>query len=547
MTAEPTVTERTTVDALLGESRSISAADRAIEGGFHETARRRHLLLPVLHAVQDAIGWISPGAVSYVSRRLLVPPADVYGVASFYHLFTTEEQPPGVTLVCDDVPCRLAGAEAMMADLDDANVQRSPCLGRCDQAQAALVRVAGEPSREVGRVTSTPPVASPSTRLLAVREPMRSLRRALDIGPDALLDELEASGLRGRGGAAFPAGVKWRAVAAASGEKYVVANADESEPGTFKDRVLLERDPGALIEAMAIAGYATGASLGFIYLRGEYPRAAELLTDAIANVRAAGHLGNGFDVELRCGAGAYICGEETALFNSIEGHRGEPRQKPPFPTEAGLFGRPTVVNNVETLYAVLDVLATGGAEYARLGTAESTGTKLFCLSGHVSRPGVYEVEFGATVNDLVDLAGGPMGETRAVLLGGAAGAFVGPELWDMPLTFEATRDAGLSIGSGAVIVCNASTDFGDVVRRIAAFFRDESCGQCVPCRIGTVRQEEALVRLHLGAPMGSVADERARLAEIDRAMKDASICGLGHTAGTAVQSAVALGLIGGEA
>jgi NADH-quinone oxidoreductase subunit F len=324
------------------------------------------------------------------------------------------------------------------------------------------------------------------------------------------------------------------------GPKYVVANADESEPGTFKDRVLLEGDPFALVEAMTIAGFAVGAGRGYVYIRGEYPLATQRLKGAIAQARDAGLLGSdvgeagfAFDIEVRRGQGAYICGEETALFNSIEGYRGEPRQKPPFPVEAGLFRRPTVINNVETLINVLDVVTGGGEAFAARGTPESTGTRLFCLSGDVAAPGVYEVEFGATLGELIGMAGGVAGELRAVLLGGAAGAFVGPDQLDLPLTFEATRAAGLSLGSGVIMPFNTSRDMGDAVRRIARFFRDESCGQCVPCRVGTQRVVEALED---GA-------DSALIEEIEAVMRDASICGLGQTAASAVRSALALGLV----
>jgi NADH-quinone oxidoreductase subunit F len=263
----------------------------------------------------------------------------------------------------------------------------------------------------------------------------------------------------------------------------------------------MEHDPFALLEALTIAGYATGAERGFLYVRGEYPLATRRLEHAIDRLRARGYLGDdvmgegfAFDVELRRGAGAYICGEETALFNSIEGRRGEPRNKPPFPVERGLFGKPTGINNVETLVNVLEILSIGSAAYAGLGTAESTGTRLFCLSGHVAVPGVYEVEHGVTLRELIALAGGlPDGaEPAAVLLGGAAGTFVGPDGLDLHLSFEDARAAGASLGSGAVVVFDGSVNLARIVLRIAAFFRDESCGQCVPCRVGTVRQEEAL-------------------------------------------------------
>jgi NADH-quinone oxidoreductase subunit F len=254
-----------------------------------------------------------------------------------------------------------------------------------------------------------------------------------------------------------------------------------------------------------------------------------------------------FDVELRIGAGAYICGEETALFESIEGKRGEPRNKPPFPVDVGLFGLPTVVNNVETLVNVLDIVEGGGAAYRATGTEDSTGTRLFCLSGHVTRPGLYEVPFGSTLRELLELAGGVRDgrELKAVLLGGAAGSFVSPAELDVPLTFEGTRAAAATLGSGVVMVFDDTADIPDAVLRIASFFRDESCGQCVPCRVGTVRQEETLHRLVSNRPHGTPEDELALLGELAQAMRDASICGLGQTAANAVESAIArLGLFG---
>jgi NADH-quinone oxidoreductase subunit F len=321
---------------------------------------------------------------------------------------------------------------------------------------------------------------------------------------------------------------------------FLVCNADESEPGTFKDRVLMEDDPFALVEAMTIAAYASGCERGFLYVRAEYPLAHARIDNALAQARARGFLGDdvmgsrfSFDVELRIGAGAYVCGEETALFQSIEGYRGEPRNKPPFPVEVGLFGQPTVVNNVETLFNVLDIVNRGGAAFAETGTGESSGTRLFCISGHVGRPGLYEVPFGTTLRELLDLAHAR--PPKAVLLGGAAGAFVRPDQLDLALTFEATREAGVTLGSGVVIVYDESADLVDAVLRIAEFFRDESCGQCVPCRVGTVRQEEALQRLAAGLGHG---DELEVLADLTAVMRDASICGLGQTAANAVASAI---------
>ncbi|MDH5292827.1 MAG: NAD(P)H-dependent oxidoreductase subunit E, partial [Acidimicrobiia bacterium] len=531
----------------------------------------RHHLLPALDAVQSAIGYVSEGAVDEIARRLHVPPAEVYSVATFYALIQTEPRPSVVAHVCDDVACRSAAdLVGELADRDD--VVASPCLGQCDRRPAVFFQRAGSPdlvaapatASEVSSVldgaesiTLEPTVdAGPLLRRVGRVDPgsldaFRStggyvaLARAIEMGPEAVIAELETSGLKGRGGAAFPAGVKWESVRKQpTGPKYVVCNADESEPGTFKDRVVLEGDPFAVIEALTIAGFSTGATKGFIYIRGEYPLATERQRTAVAAARNAGLLGDdvagagfAFDIEVRRGQGAYICGEETALFNSIEGFRGEPRQKPPFPVFEGLFGRPTVINNVETLINVNRVLTEGGETYAASGTPDSTGTRLFCLSGDVARPGVYEVEFGMTLGDLIERAGGAAGDLGFVMLGGAAGSLVDASALDLRLTFEDARAAGVSLGSGVVMVFNTEVDMVDIVRRIARFFRDESCGQCVPCRVGTARVEEAVSRAN-----GSV--EASLIEDMDRAMKDASICGLGHTAASVVRSAIALGILG---
>jgi NADH-quinone oxidoreductase subunit F len=558
----------------------------------------RNLLLPVLHAVQSSIGWVSHGAINYIAQRLDMGPAEAYGVATFYDLIATEPRPPVVAHVCDDIACLASGAGAMLEDLesgfgppdvanDGSMWLRSPCLGQCEKGSAMYVQVAGGEDVSVAPVTTEQAieilgVAQPAAS--ASRHPApqvgrgdeglsmlsrvgaangvsvdsylrdggyRALRKALDIGEEAVLAEVVASGVRGRGGAAFPAGVKWQAVAAHEGTKYVVCNADESEPGTFKDRVLLEHDPYTIIEAMAIAGFAVGADHGYIYLRGEYPAANRALTVAIADARRMGFLGprvNGtefaFNVEIRRGAGAYICGEETSLFNSIEGYRGEPRQKPPFPTDEGLFGRPTLINNVETLANIPSIVLDGGQAFASIGTEESNGPKLFCLSGNVATPGVYEVPFGATVRDLIDLADGPTSDIGAVLIGGAAGSFVSLDDLDMPLTFEATRERGIGLGSGVVVVFDSTIDMAQIVQRIAEFFGDESCGLCIPCRVGTVRQSESLVRLE--SSNGDRTHELEILDQLDVALRDGSVCGLGQAASVAVQSAIALGLIGAE-
>jgi len=566
--------------------------------GGHAARARRDLLLPALWAAQSRVGWISPGALNYICQRLSVAPADAYGVATFYAMLSVSPQPKSIVHVCDDIACRLAGAPALLAELRKTHpadtVRPSPCLGLCERAPAALFQCAGEGARDyvvapadarqvADAVRSAPhPVplppgegtggsASAPQTLDARREGLRLLRRvghvdptsledyqrnggyealpaALALGPEGVIRETLASKLQGRGGAAFPAGRKWEAVAKQPARPhYLVCNADESEPGTFKDRVLMEEDPFAVVEAMTIVAFATGCEKGYIYIRGEYPLAAERLETAIAAARAAGLLGANilgrglrFDIEVRRGAGAYICGEETALFNSIEGLRGEPRNKPPFPVEKGLFGKPTVINNVETLVNVLQIVLEGGAAFAAIGTGQSTGPKLFCLSGNIARPGVYEVPFGPTLRQLIELAGGAPGgrAIRAVLLGGAAGSFVSPSELDVPLTFEGTRAINASLGSGVIMVFDERADLADTVRRIAAFFRDESCGQCVPCRVGTERQEELVSRLDAKRPLKSAAEEDALLDDIARAMKDASICGLGQTASGAIQSAI---------
>jgi NADH-quinone oxidoreductase subunit F len=587
---EPTEPERDAVDAFLGPSLAVwtgTGNGHAAHGG-HDVRSQRHMLLPTLHALHERAGWISPGGLNYVARRLTVPPADVYGVATFYGLFSVEERPARVVHVCDDVACRCAGSEELIAqlgpeggDFGGATWLRSPCLGQCDRAPAALLTEAGEDpvERELTAVdadglrailggatpppppSSTPPQAgAPGLRLLGrvgtvdpeslddyrAHGGYDALRRALELGPEGVIREVIDSNLVGRGGAAFPMGRKWDAVARQPRRPhYLICNADESEPGTFKDRVLMEGDPFAVIESMTIAAYATGCERGYIYVRGEYPLAQRRLEHAIALAHERRFLGPdvlghgfAFDIEVRKGAGAYICGEETAIFGSIEGYRGEPRNKPPFPVVEGLFRQPTVVNNVETLVNVLDIVREGGPAFAALGTEKSTGPKLFCVSGAVARPGTYEVSFGTTLRELLELAGGVAPNLRAVLLGGAAGMFVTPDELDLPLTFEDARELGVTLGSGVALAIDDSVDLGRLLMVIAAFFRDESCGQCVPCRVGTVRQEEALARLLSGRTRGSVQDELALVAEIGVAMRDASICGLGQTASSAIESAI---------
>jgi NADH-quinone oxidoreductase subunit F len=580
------------VDEVLGRPQSLweggerVPADDHIAYGGRETRSQRHLLLPVLHAIQDRAGWVSRGALEYACRRLTIPPAEAYGVVSFYGRFALQERPPLALHVCDDIACKCAGSDELCSALEQrfgpagGEWHRSPCLGLCDRAPAALVERSGDDHQELQLAPIDFDLAAaiakggawprPAARPLPAQGPRKllrrvgvvdpesidsyrshggyqALRRALDLGSDRVIREVTEAGLLGRGGAAFPTGRKWDSVArAAVRPHFLVCNADESEPGTFKDRVLMEADPFAVVEAMTIAAITTGCERGYLYVRAEYPLARRRIENAVRQARERGLLGAdidgrglAFDVEVRRGAGAYICGEETALFNSIEGKRGEPRNKPPFPVQAGLFGKPTLVNNVETLVNVLDIVMEGGAAFARTGTADSAGTRLFCVSGHVREPGLYEVPMGTTLRALIERSGGLRQghKLQAVLLGGAAGSFVTEAQLDVALSFEGTRAIGATLGSGAVIVLDDTANLKQVLLRIARFFRDESCGQCVPCRVGTVRQEEVLQRL-LGERDGGARRDITLLSDIAQAMRDASICGLGQTAANAIGSAV---------
>ncbi len=577
----PTAEEIAAVDGLLGDPASLweggtrRPEDDHVGFGGAAARSRRPLLLPVLHAIQDRVGWVSRGGLEYACRRLSIPPAEAYGVVSFYGRFALDERPPLVLHVCDDIACKCAGADALCEALEKTagpagkTWHRSPCLGLCDRAPAALVERAGaahderqvapltiDVAQDILRGSDWPQAEVPALpdrprkllRRIGVVDPesidsyrehggYAALRRAIELGPEGVIRQVTEAKLLGRGGAAFPTGRKWDSVSKAPVRPhYIVCNADESEPGTFKDRELMERDPFAVIEGMTIAAFATGCEKGYLYVRGEYPLARRRIENAIDQARARGFLD--CDIEVRRGAGAYICGEETALFNSIEGKRGEPRNKPPFPVQAGLFGKPTLVNNVETLVNVLDIVVEGGAAFAATGTPDSTGTRLFCLSGHVREPGLYEVPMGTTLRALIDLAGGLRDghSLQAVLLGGAAGSFVTERQLDVPLSFEGTRAIGATLGSGAVIVLDDSADVKQILLRIARFFRDESCGQCVPCRVGTVRQEEVLHRL-LSDRNGEARDsDMSLLSDIAQAMRDASICGLGQTAANAIAS-----------
>jgi NADH-quinone oxidoreductase subunit F len=545
----------------------------------------RAALLPALHAAQRLHGWIAEGIAAEVGRALGVPLADVHGVIDFYEMFSREPVGRTVARVCSSPVCALAGADEVASALGrhlnvasgeisadgEFTVEHAPCLGLCDRAPALLVGETAlgnaDPAQVEALFTSngkrTSTFVGGIIRVLTsncgtgkptsfadyrARGGYAGLEKALAMSPAEVLVEIKTAGLVGRGGAAFPTGIKWEGAARAPGTpKYIVCNADESEPGTFKDRVLMEEDPHRTIEGMMIAAHAVGARRGYIYVRGEYPYAFKVMSDALAEARQAGLLGMGspgsaldFEIEMRLGAGAYICGEETALLESIEGKRGFPRIKPPFPTTHGLFGKPTVINNVETFCNVPLIIGEGAAAYRKLGTGRSPGPKLFCVSGQIQRPGLYELPFGVTLRRLLfDLAGGlrPGRRLQAVLLGGAAGAFATEKDLDVALSFEDLGAAGLPLGSGAVMVFDDSADMRDVLKRIGRFFAHESCGKCYPCQLGARRQSEILDRTAAGSPVGG---DRERLSDMGGTMIDASLCGLGQTAPMAVLSAMKL-------
>jgi NADH-quinone oxidoreductase subunit F len=544
---------------------------------------RRSYLLEALHDAQEICGgWLPEAALKRVAECMGIPSAEVYGVTEFYSMFHTRPVGEKVIRVCQDGPCAVGGAQRLLegackslavdpgaTTMDGAyTVEPVRCLGLCDRAPAALVNLErhapanpaalrellyGSPSPVRLRIGGLVKVALANVGVIdptslddyRAQGGLAALGKALSqMSPGGVIDELKASKLVGRGGAAFPAGLKWQFAARNPGPRYVICNADESEPGAFKDRVLMENDPFRVVEGLIIACYATGAEQGFIYVRGEHRPGYERFRNAVNQLRQAGYLGrdirgSGFNcgIEVRRGAGAYVCGEETALMESIEGKRGFPRLRPPYPTDAGLWGRPTVINNVETLAKVPSILMHGARWYNALGTPESAGTKLFAVSGSVVRPGVYEVPFGVPLRHLMyDLAGGLRDgrKPQTILTGGAAGTFLCAEDLDTPLTFEDFRRTGGTIGAGTLMVFDDTVDLRDLLARIAAFFAHESCGKCYPCQMGTQRQAEIMQRIARGAARTSDATDLLELAAV---MTDTSICGLGQAASMAITNA----------
>ncbi len=582
------------VDALWADVGPVSPEAGALEALL---ARRdplwghdvpeQSLLLEILHEAQRIYGgWLPRPALSRISHALKMPLADVYGVTEFYTMFYTEPVGRKIIRICEDASCALRGSQAVQdavcrhlqieagqttAD-GEYTIEPIRCLGLCDHAPAALVNetrhfdltpsrisdlLLNEPrhDQQSARVGGLVKVALSNVKMVdptslaeyQAQGGLAGLRRVLRrMTPAEVIERIKASKLVGRGGAAFPTGLKWQYTADnPPGPRHVICNADESEVGAFKDRVLMDHDPFRVIEGLVIACYAVGAAQGFVYVRGEHRLGYERFANAIRALEQAGWLGeniqgSGFScwIALRRGAGAYVCGEETALMESIEGKRGFPRLRPPFPVTHGLWGRPTTINNVETLAKVPSIIIHGGGWYNALGTEESAGTKLFAVSGSVARPGVYEVPFGVPLRHLIfDLAGGlqPGRQLQGILTGGAAGTFLKPEHLESPITFEDFKQVGGTIGAGTVIVFDDSVDLRDSLTRIAEFFAHESCGKCYPCQIGTQRQAEILHRIQHGH--GQPGDV-ATLLELAQVMTDTSICGLGQAAGWAAVDAV---------
>lgn len=508
--------------------------------------------------LQEA-GGTRPGAAADVARETGRPEAEVYGVASFFDLLRAGDRR---VAVCTGLSCRMQGADRVLAAARDAGlpVREAACLAACDRAPAVLK------DRVVLPEVTAEECASAGDDWLALRPGFEdedpwcgaigpaasdpdhlaldlagdadfsgaAAARAQEMGAAAVLDAIEASGLQGRGGAGFPAHIKWRGVAKqAETTRYVVLNADESEPGTFKDREILLRRPDRVIEGLAIAARAVGARVVYCYLRGEFELPRRAMERALAEAASRG-LYDDLEFHLHAGQGAYICGEETALLEALEGKRGMPRLKPPFPVEVGLWGKPTLIHNVETIACVPSIVTRGGAWFEALGRT-GAGTKLYCISGDVARPGNYELPLGATLDELLEAAGGMVGELKAFSPGGASSGFLPASKRDVPLDFKALAELGSMLGSAGVVVLNTTRDLKQAALDQLRFFSEESCGQCAPCRIGTRYQHEALTR-HVNS-----GGDRSPLTHVDRVaneMSEGSICGLGMTASLPLTSAM---------
>ena len=515
-------------------------------------------LLPVLHDYHDRDDYLSDAAVEEIARELKIPLAELFGTITFYHHFSRSQPGQRAARVCTGPVCSLRGADQLMNAIPGATPM--PCAGRCDEPIPVLagheVQIGSLDGSLISRPSPLPPPNPGGCEecvFAGIREPGRggidgymgsggyeALRQAVAASPAELLDVITASGLAGRGGAGFPTGQKWRAVSEAPGiPKTVVCNADEGEPGCFKDRAILDYDPHAVIEGMLLAGYAADASRGFIYLRYEYPETVGILERAIGEAEDAGLLGDdilgsgfAFHLHLRRGAGAYICGEEGSLLNSLEGKHPFPRNRPPFPVTCGYDNLPTVVNNVETLVSAPPIVRFGAAWYQSLGLGEHPGTKLISLSGDIERPGNYEAPFGLPLATLLhEWAGGaPAGHSiQAVTMAGLSGGFLaGDDLEQVTLDETSIRATGSFLGAGGIMVFDDRRDMVAVGHGAMEFFAEESCGKCFPCRLGTQRLSERLA----GAPgsPNKPAAWRREVEDMGKVMMATSACGLGTAA-----------------
>ncbi|NCF24822.1 MAG: NADH-quinone oxidoreductase subunit F [Gammaproteobacteria bacterium] len=519
------------------------AASDDIAALLGDRPRDRDLLIEHLHRVQEAYGHLSAAHLQALAAEMRLSMAEVYEVASFYAHFDIvldgESPPAPVTVrVCDSLSCVLAGGDALLESLPerlgaDARVVRAPCMGRCDTAPVAEVGHRHVDHADAEAIAATVqsgkqhPEVPEHVRLDAyVRNGGYTLLRGCLDGTRSVEDvirTMEDSRLRGLGGAGFPAGRKWHFVRQEEGPRLMAVNADEGEPGTFKDRFHLERDPHRFLEGMLVAAWAIDAEAIYIYLRDEYPAVREILLEAIADLERAGMNGDRA-IHLRRGAGAYICGEESAMIESIEGKRGLPRHKPPYPSQVGLFGRPTLVHNVETLYWVRDILEKGPDWFSGEGRNGRKGRRSFSVSGRVKEPGVKFAPAGITAQELIDEYCGGMADGhsfKAYLPGGASGGILPASMADIPLDFDTLEEHGGFIGSAAVVVLSDRDSIRDAALNLMRFFEDESCGQCTPCRVGT----EKAVKL-----MSEQSWNRELLVELSAAMASASICGLGQAA-----------------
>ena len=520
------------------------AALQEVQALLGEQSRRRDLLIEHLHKIQDRFGCISSAHLAALAQEMRLAQAEVYEVATFYHHFDVvkegEAAPGALTVrVCEGLSCELAGAQDLLARLPailgtDVRVIPAPCIGRCEQAPAALVG-----QHPVPRASAEKVVAKVAAREVAdtpagyvdyqayreqggyrlLRECVAGLR---DV--DAVIATMESSGLRGLGGAGFPAGRKWRIVRAEAGPRLMAVNIDEGEPGTFKDRVYLERDPHRFLEGALIAAWAVGIQAIYIYLRDEYHGCRALLEQELARLRADPPAQGMPEIVLRRGAGAYICGEESAMIESIEGKRGMPRLRPPYVAQVGLFGRPTLEHNFETLHWVRDILERGADWFSGHGRNGRRGLRSFSVSGRVREPGVKLAPAGITVRELIDEYCGGMQDGHAFyayLPGGASGGILPAAMGDIPLDFDTLQPYGCFIGSAAVVVLSDQDSAAAAARNTLRFFKHESCGQCTPCRSGTAK---AL------ALMDAPRWDTGLLSELSQVMRDASICGLGQAA-----------------